>query len=168
MNKKSEKIQRKMYYVLITNLKDKTIYDERGLLLDDNAIDNLIDMLLIAKEKNKYTDVQQYNNKLSKNYHDQITDKLKHKTSKKNYNRTKISHTKRERIFLRDKHKCFYCGKLLTRNTFQLDHKIPISRGGNNLDKNLVVACKICNLKKGTLTSKEFIAKGKQAYDQNY
>lgn len=72
MNEKSEKIQRKMYYVLIPNLKDKTIYNERGLLLDDNAIDNLIDMLLIAKEKNKYTDVQQYNNKLSKNYHDQI------------------------------------------------------------------------------------------------
>lgn len=40
-----------MYYVLIPNWKDKTIYDEKGLLLDDNAIDNLIDMLLRAKEK---------------------------------------------------------------------------------------------------------------------
>lgn len=40
-----------MYYVLIPNWKDKTIYDEKGLLLDDTAIDNLIDMLLRAKEK---------------------------------------------------------------------------------------------------------------------
>lgn len=157
-----------MYYVLIPNWKDKTIYDEKGLLLDDTAIDNLIDMLLRAKEKNKYIDFQQYNNELSKNYNDQITDKLKHKTSKKNYNRTKISHIKREIIFLHNKHKCFDCGKLLTKNTFQLDHKIPISRGGNNSDENLVVSCKICNLKKGTLTSEEFIDQGKQAYDQNY
>ena len=51
MNEKSEKIQRQMYYVLIPNWKDKTIYDEKGLLLDDTAIDNLIDMLLRAKEK---------------------------------------------------------------------------------------------------------------------
>lgn len=66
--------------------------------------------------------------------------------------RPKISKTKRKRIFKKCNDKCVYCGKRLTLGTFDacIDHIIPIAKGGNNEDDNLVVACRKCNSSKGT------------------
>ena len=51
--------------------------------------------------------------------------------------------------------KCIYCGcsspLILT-----IDHKIPLSRGGEDTDKNKQVCCFICNQLKGSLTHLEF------------
>ena len=49
-------------------------------------------------------------------------------------------------IYRRDGHKCQYCGstKHLT-----IDHIIPKSKGGMDTWLNLVVACSVCNTKKG-------------------
>ena len=41
---------------------------------------------------------------------------------------------------------CFYCGDRLKK--FQVDHFIPLSRGGTNWPSNLVIACRPCNLSK--------------------
>lgn len=41
---------------------------------------------------------------------------------------------------------CYYCsGKMVK---FQVDHFIPISRGGSNWPDNIVIACRSCNLSK--------------------
>nr|DAY67707.1 MAG TPA: Recombination endonuclease VII [Caudoviricetes sp.] len=47
--------------------------------------------------------------------------------------------------------KCAYCGKQLTLEASDtcVDHVIPIAKGGNNEDKNLVMACRRCNSSKG-------------------
>lgn len=49
--------------------------------------------------------------------------------------------------------RCAYCGstQLLT-----IDHVIPLVRGGSNAIDNLVVACRSCNSRKGSLTAVEF------------
>jgi 5-methylcytosine-specific restriction endonuclease McrA len=44
---------------------------------------------------------------------------------------------------------CFYCGEKIDM-TGHLDHMVPIYRGGGNYLRNLVAACKRCNLTKGT------------------
>lgn len=44
-------------------------------------------------------------------------------------------------------HKCFYCFSKLTR--FDVDHWIPLSRGGSNRPENIVVCCDSCNSSKG-------------------
>ena len=41
---------------------------------------------------------------------------------------------------------CHYCGST---KIIQLDHVIPISRGGSDSEGNLVSACRTCNLSKG-------------------
>lgn len=40
---------------------------------------------------------------------------------------------------------CHYCSRCLTIDELQLDHKIPLSKGGDNSFENLVVCCATCN-----------------------
>lgn len=64
--------------------------------------------------------------------------------------RPKISKPKRKRIFKKCNGKCAYCDKWLTLGTVDacVDHVIPIAKGGNNEDENLVMACRRCNSSK--------------------
>ena len=57
----------------------------------------------------------------------------------------------------RDGWNCFYCGQPLTELTAELDHAVPMSRGGKTEADNLRLACSSCNLKKGTQTVEEFL-----------
>lgn len=50
---------------------------------------------------------------------------------------------------------CEYC-KVPVGETYHLEHKNPISRGGKSTEVNLCIACPPCNLHKGTLTAEEF------------
>ena len=43
---------------------------------------------------------------------------------------------------------CHYCGRMDFRPT--KDHMIPLSKGGENLDENIVICCKRCNMLKGS------------------
>lgn len=49
---------------------------------------------------------------------------------------------------------CHYCGT--TEGPFHVDHKQPISRGGDDHWTNLVQACESCNLRKNDKTYEEF------------
>ena len=42
---------------------------------------------------------------------------------------------------------CFYCDSLLTIH-YEIDHKLPFSRGGDNTRENIVISCKRCNRSK--------------------
>lgn len=52
----------------------------------------------------------------------------------------------RQRIFERDDFTCQYCGSRGIR--LECDHVIPVSRGGESEDTNLVTACFSCNRSK--------------------
>lgn len=47
----------------------------------------------------------------------------------------------------RQKGKCFYCGKKVGKK-YDVDHVVPIAKGGSNGPENLVIACPSCNRKK--------------------
>ena len=64
--------------------------------------------------------------------------------------RKPISSGLRFRIFQRDGFECFYCGKAPPQTELQIDHIIPVSKGGTNSVENLVTACAECNRGKGT------------------
>lgn len=51
--------------------------------------------------------------------------------------------------------KCAYC-KVYCKNSYHIDHKLPVSRGGDNSFNNLALSCPRCNLSKGTKTDYEF------------
>lgn len=45
---------------------------------------------------------------------------------------------------------CYYCRAVTRCGHRHVDHVIPLSRGGQHVRTNLVIACISCNLKKGT------------------
>ncbi len=61
----------------------------------------------------------------------------------------------RRNIFLRDGHRCQYCGKRFSTPRLSLDHVLPKSRGGADTWENIVCACLKCNVDKGGRTPAE-------------
>lgn len=59
-------------------------------------------------------------------------------------------------IYKDQNYQCYYCGTELKDYIFELDHKIPLSRGGTNWPDNLCCTCNICNTAKYNLTEEEF------------
>jgi 5-methylcytosine-specific restriction endonuclease McrA len=68
-------------------------------------------------------------------------------------------------IFDKTGGECHYCGKQLAwsnyglvgkRGAWEVDHSIPVSRGGTDHQNNLWPACVSCNTEKGTLTGSEY------------
>ena len=55
----------------------------------------------------------------------------------------------RRNIFFRDRNRCQYCGKVFLQNELNLDHVVPLSRGGTSSWDNVVCACIPCNSRKG-------------------
>jgi 5-methylcytosine-specific restriction endonuclease McrA len=62
----------------------------------------------------------------------------------------------RLRVLHRDNYVCFYCGG----DANQVDHVVPISKQGDVMDMdNMVAACKRCNVSKGNSSQGVFLAK---------
>lgn len=53
---------------------------------------------------------------------------------------------------------CSYCAIQLSSDQIQLDHVIPLSRGGSHTIDNFAISCRSCNCSKGNKTLEEFIA----------
>lgn len=57
-------------------------------------------------------------------------------------------------FLFKEKPYCFYCNSTLK---LQIEHMIPLSRGGTHTEDNVTLACQKCNLTKGIKLPKEFI-----------
>lgn len=55
----------------------------------------------------------------------------------------------RIRTMKRDRFQCTYCGAPGTDAELEIDHIIPVARGGSHHISNLTTACRTCNQKKG-------------------
>jgi len=75
------------------------------------------------------------------------TDYEKNKDNKSN--RSPIPKHIRYKILKRDKHVCQACGASSPDVELEVDHRIPISKGGTDDESNLVTLCKDCNRGKG-------------------
>jgi len=83
-----------------------------------------------------------------KNDNDKDKDKDKINRSLENV-RSPISSKLRFEVFRRDKFVCQYCGACGPRTELEIDHVIPVARGGTDDIDNLKTSCFRCNRGKG-------------------
>ncbi|WP_440454800.1 HNH endonuclease [Psychrobacter sp. ASPA161_9] len=62
--------------------------------------------------------------------------------------REKITDDKKEILLSSQRYKCFYCKKDILISNLEVDHKVPFSLVGEELDNNLVATCFSCNREK--------------------
>lgn len=62
----------------------------------------------------------------------------------------------KQRLMRRQGNTCMYCGYRRTAASMDIDHIIPVVRGGSNNEDNLQVICRPCNQRKGLQTDEEF------------
>ena len=58
------------------------------------------------------------------------------------------------RVSVRADHRCEYCHapELIFNFPFEVEHIVPLFKGGQDTDDNLALACRSCNLRKGIYT----------------
>ena len=61
----------------------------------------------------------------------------------------RISRSVMLRVVRRDNNQCQICGCILRDNEIELDHIIPVSKGGSSEEHNVRVTCLDCNRNKG-------------------
>ena len=65
----------------------------------------------------------------------------------------------KRQLMKRQDNTCVYCGYRRTARTLDIDHMVPVVRGGSNETDNLQVICRPCNQRKGLQTDSEFRAR---------
>lgn len=71
-------------------------------------------------------------------------------------NRKRLSKDERQKVYTKCNGRCAYCGCELEYKDMQVDHVIPLKRGGKDDIKNMLPACRSCNHYKATLTAEEY------------
>ncbi len=61
----------------------------------------------------------------------------------------------RENVYVRDRRRCQYCGRIVPRPEATYDHVVPRSQGGKTLWENVVICCVPCNQRKGGRTPEQ-------------
>lgn len=67
-----------------------------------------------------------------------------------------IEEVHRDVVYKRDKGICYLCGKRVDKKSWQLEHVIPLSRGGSHSYSNVAVSHPICNQMKRAKTPEEY------------
>jgi hypothetical protein len=57
----------------------------------------------------------------------------------------RFSNSLRFEVFQRDRHTCQYCGRRAPDVELEVDHLIPVARGGTDAFENLITSCRECN-----------------------
>lgn len=78
--------------------------------------------------------------------------------------RKKLLERKRLLIYRKTKGHCYLCGDFVDYNAFEIEHKVPISKGGTNDLSNLYCSCHYCNSMKQDIYFENFMKKLSQIF----
>lgn len=71
-------------------------------------------------------------------------------------NRRRLSLEEREVVYNKMSGRCAYCGDPIAFGAMQVDHVVPLRKGGEDTLDNMLPACRSCNHYKSTLTVEQF------------
>ena len=78
--------------------------------------------------------------------------------------RKKFSQMERKRIYQKTKGHCYLCGEFVDFDVFQVEHRIPLAKGGTNDFSNLYCSCPCCNSMKNSIYPEELLEKITQIF----
>lgn len=153
--------------IVITNGQHYMKYDERGVLKGTN-FKGAVKFESLEAAKKAYVGLRScnknffiYDTELHKALYPE-QDQLNVLNNKFDKNtptickKRRFSIEKRKQIYSKTKGHCYLCGDFVDFDTFEIEHRIPRSKGGTNDLKNLYCACHICNLIKHDIYPQDF------------
>lgn len=78
--------------------------------------------------------------------------------------RKKFSAKDRIEVYRKTEGHCYLCGEFVDFDSFEVEHHIPISKGGSNSLDNLYCSCSTCNAIKRDIYPEEFMEKISQIF----
>ena len=78
--------------------------------------------------------------------------------------RKSFSARERLTIYRKTKGHCYLCGEFVDFDSFEVEHKVPLSKGGTNDLNNLFCACHCCNTIKHDIYPRDFMDKISQIF----
>ena len=78
--------------------------------------------------------------------------------------RKKFSNQERLRVYQKTEGHCYLCGEFVEFDFFEIEHRVPISRGGTNDLSNLFCSCHCCNQIKQDIYPADFMEKISQIF----
>ena len=78
--------------------------------------------------------------------------------------RRSFSSKERLTIYRKTERHCYLCGEFVDFNSFEVEHQIPLSKGGTNDLGNLFCACHCYNTIKHDIYSRDFMEKISQIF----
>lgn len=70
----------------------------------------------------------------------------------------------RKAIYRKTRGRCYICGEFVDYDSFEIEHRIPLAKGGTNDFENTFCSCHICNTMKGSITPVGLMEKIKQIH----
>lgn len=70
--------------------------------------------------------------------------------------RKRLKSRDRAEIYEMFQGRCAYCGTEIPRGKMEIDHVVPLRKGGEDIRRNMFPACHSCNHYKSTLTLEQF------------
>ena len=95
---------------------------------------------------------------------DTDTTRKKPKKKKKKCKRKKFTRKQRESIFQKTGGICYLCGGNISFASFEIDHRMPKSKGGTDELSNLFPCCHCCNTIKHDIYPDDFVKKVSQIF----
>lgn len=78
--------------------------------------------------------------------------------------RKSFSANDRKEIYRKTKGHCYLCGEFVDFDSFEIDHQIPLAKGGTNDFENLFPSCHTCNSMKNSIYPEELLEKINQIF----
>nr|DAH40682.1 MAG TPA: HNHc [Caudoviricetes sp.] len=157
--------------IVITNGQHYMKYNEKGVLKGTNFNDAVKFESLKAAKK-AYRGLKSCNknfiiydtalHKVLYSEQDQGKDQLRVLNNKFDGNTPAICKRKgfgvkqRKQIYKKTEGHCYLCGDFVDFDSFEIEHRIPRSKGGTNDIENLYCSCHICNLIKHDIYPQDF------------
>lgn len=139
--------------VVLTNAGKYITYGSNHKIIKTSSLSNAYNFITVSNAKSEQ---QRCKNKCKGFTTMEVSDNL---LSKPKTKRIQLSKEKRLQIYQKTKGRCYLCGESLDLDNFEIEHQIPLAKGGTNDVDNLFCSCHFCNHAKDNLYLQDFFTK---------